>query len=123
MAVSNTKIGKRMVRKQDPMIKETILVAKKLSSWKTMAQTLSTGRRRYINLNLGDISKLLKNETSIAVAGKVLGNGKLDKNVKISALYFSKTAEDKLKKQKIQTMTILEHMKENPDAKEVLLLR
>ena len=83
---------------------------------------ISTSSRKRISLNLNQIDKQSKDGETIVVPGKVLGEGELNKKVKIVALKFSESAKAKLKKNKIEILNIDEEVKNNPEAKKVKIV-
>lgn len=109
--ISKTKINKRMKKKTDSELVETILLAKKSNP--ELAALLAVPTRKRITLNLDEINKKIKEEKTVIVPGKVLGKGQIDKKVKIIALNFSANALEKLKKEKIETSTIDRELKHN----------
>jgi large subunit ribosomal protein L18e len=125
---SKTLITKQWQRKLNPELAETILEAKKKKKWLEIAGILSSPRRKKISLNLDQISRIAaekkaKSEDKIVVPGKVLGEGELDKKIKLVAFSFSKSAQDKLKSNKASYSTILEEIKSNPEAKGIKILK
>jgi len=110
---SKTLIGKQLKRKRNPWLVKTILFLKK--SNQELAGMLSKPARKRICINLDEIDKQAKDNETIIVPGKVLGQGDIDKNKKINiiAFSFSESAKDKLKKSKIVFSTILEQIEKN----------
>ncbi|MEK6846931.1 MAG: hypothetical protein AABY16_02080, partial [Nanoarchaeota archaeon] len=92
MVISNTVIGRRIHQKTDSHVVETILAAKKQPKWKKVAQRLSGGRRKYLEMNLDEIDSKSREGDTVIVSGKVLGNGALNKRIKICAMSFSASA-------------------------------
>ncbi len=121
--ISKTKIGRRLARKSDNYIAETMLQAKRNKGWLKISQSISGGRRRYSSVNLKQINEEAKDGDSVLVIGKVLGTGDVDKKIRVCALYFSESAKEKLKKQKGEVITILEEIKKNPKAEGLKLIR
>ena len=58
----------------------------------------------------------------VIVVGKVLGIGSISKKIEISALSFSSSALDKLKKSKIEASFVIDEIKSNPSAKNIKVL-
>jgi large subunit ribosomal protein L18e len=119
---SKTLIGKQVVRKNKQEIIETILAAKKKKAWLEVAGVLSGPRRNYMNINLQEINKQVKEGESIIIPGKVLSQGELNKKIKIVALGFSEAAKEKLKKSGSKISYMLEEIKSNPEAKGLKVL-
>lgn len=93
--ISKTEISKRNKRKRNPEIVETIQLAKK-NGLMDLAKRLSSPRKNYSNVNLGDLEKIREDE--ILVIGKVLGSGEIKKKIRVAALSFSEQARKKLEK-------------------------
>ena len=121
--ISNTSIAKRIPRKMDTYVVDTLFVAKRSKKWNKIAQIISGSRRKYSDVNLGRIEKESSEGDILVVPGKVLGNGALTKKIKICALYFSSSAMDKIKHGKSEAVKIIDEIKKNPDAKEVKIIR
>ena len=117
-----TKIEKKLRRKTNPELVETIIACKKHPKWLSVAHLVSMPARKQVALNLRDINTQAKDSQTIVVPGKVLSEGNLDKKIKIVSLSFSNSALNKLKKSKCEHFTILEEIKKNPDAKDINIL-
>ncbi|MBU2503761.1 MAG: 50S ribosomal protein L18e [Nanoarchaeota archaeon] len=122
MVKTKTKIEKQLQKKTGSVV-ETVIAAKKAKGWMEVAGILSGPRKNSLNLNLSEIEEKVKDGESVVVSGKVLSGGELNKKVKVIALRFSERAKEKLLKSKIQTSTIIEEIKKNPEAKGVLVLK
>jgi large subunit ribosomal protein L18e len=120
---SKTLIEKQLQRKNNPLLVETLIAAKKNEKWNEVASVLSTPRRKRINLNLEEINKNSKIGESIIIPGKVLSEGDIDKKIKIIALSFSSKAKEKLIEAKCEVLSILEEIKKNPEAKGLRILK
>jgi len=92
--------------------------------WKTLAKKLERPRRIRVSVNLWNLSKLaIRNKgKTLVVPGKVLGTGKLEKNIKIAGLEFSEKAREKIKAEKGIAITLMELMDEKPKAKELVIV-
>jgi len=117
-----TKIEKKLRRKTNPELVETIIACKKNPAWLDVAHLVSMPARKQVALNLRDINAQAKDSQIVIVPGKVLSSGNLDKKIKIAAFSFSSSALTKLKKSKTEYLTILEEVKKNPDAKDINIL-
>ncbi len=120
---SKTLIDKQLKRKNNPELVETILKAKKLKDWLQVARILSGTRIHKVQVNLDKIDRESKEGDSIVVPGKVLGNGEVNKKLRIIAISFSESAVEKLKNKKCETRTILEEIKSNPKAQGVKIVK
>lgn len=121
--ISNTSIAKRIPRKMDSYIVDTIFAAKKAKSWNKIAQIVSGGRRSYPDINLSQIDKESSDGDILVIPGKVLGNGNLTKKVKICALYFSSSAFQKIKESKCEAIKLVDEIKKNPNAEGVKIIK
>lgn len=119
---TKTKIGKQLGKKSNSEVVETILAAKKKEKWLRVAGILSGPRKKFASQNLEDIEKASKEKEIIVVPGKVLSQGEIKKKVKIAALGFSEKAKEKLEKEKITVSSILDEIKDNPEARGIRIL-
>lgn len=108
--ISKTQISFREKRKTNPILVETIELAKK-SNLLELAKRLSGPRRLQTKINLMDLEKVEANK--ILVVGKVLGEGEIRKKISVSALAFSEQAKEKLKKAGCEMKTIKEEIEKN----------
>lgn len=121
--MNKSKIERKLRKKTNTELVETIIKAKKNSKWNEVANIISMPRRKQISANLGEINKQAKENEIILVPGKVLSEGEITKKIKIAALAFSEKAEDKLKKAKVETIKILREIEKNPEMKNVHMLK
>lgn len=119
---SKSKIEKKLQKKTNSILVETIIAAKKKKEWNPVADILSSPRRKRINLNLEDIEKKTKDGEHVVIPGKVLSQGELNKKIKITAMNFSEKAREKLLKSKIEVSNMLDEIKKNPSAKGIKIL-
>ncbi|MBS3071073.1 50S ribosomal protein L18e [Candidatus Pacearchaeota archaeon] len=120
---SKTKIARQVKRKTNPEVVETVLNAKRNDGWREVAEILSSPRRIRIAVNLDKINKESKDGENVLIPGKVLSQGEISKKIKIIALNFSKTTEEKLLKTKTDFSRISDEIKKNPSAKGIKILR
>ncbi len=120
--MNKTKIEKKLRRKTNPELVETIINSKKNKAWLTISHMISTPRRNMVALNLDEIDKQTKDKDFVVVPGKILGNGELNKKITLAAFSFSASAKDKLNKAKIETLTIKEAIHKNPNAKDIKII-
>ncbi len=119
--ISKIRMRKRARKKTNSDLVETLLLAEKNRLWE-LEKKLSMPARKRVALNIGEIDKEAKENENILVPGKVLGNGEISKKIRITALSFSSSAEEKLKKAKIQMFTIKEEIEKNKTLKGVRIL-
>jgi large subunit ribosomal protein L18e len=113
--ISKTKISKRARKKTNSELGETMLLAKKENL--EIAKILSSPTRKRMKMNLEEINKETKDGETVIIPGKVLGQGDLDKKVKIIALSFSSSAEEKLKKSKCEARKLIDELKKDKKLK------
>lgn len=123
MVISKTAINKRIPRKKDSYIVDTLFLAKNSKNWQNIAQIVSAGRRNYSAVNIKRIEKECNDGDLIVVPGKILGSGTLTKKLKVCALYFSASAVEKIKQNKGETIKIIDEIKKNPNAEGVKIIR
>jgi len=102
--LSKTTITKRIAQKTNTYLAEAIFLAKKSGNIE-LAGEIACPTKKQAKINLGKLNDI-KAEVVI-VPGKVLNAGNLHRKVKVYALAFSKTAEEKLKKAGCEYHTIL----------------
>tara|TARA_Y100000294_G_C8558645_1_gene338145 strand:- start:1197 stop:1559 length:363 start_codon:yes stop_codon:yes gene_type:complete len=90
--------------------------------WKAIAKNLNRPTRQRTIINLFKINKLAKENETVIIPGKVLGNGELNRKITISAFYFSKSAKEKIKQCGCKAITINELIKTNPKGSKVRII-
>ena len=116
------RIDRKLERKTNPELAETILAAKKEKAWIKISNILAYPRRKRIAINLDKIDKESKEGDTIIVPGKVLGEGDISKKIVIAAFSFSQDALKKLKAKKCDTKSLIKEIKENPKAQGVKII-
>ena len=92
-----------MRRKENTGLINLVTFLRKQSDfWKSVSEYLSKPKRQAIKANLNKIEKLAKENSTVVVPGKVLGDGELKKRVMVAAFSFSETAKQKLKGQAVK---------------------
>jgi len=109
ITISKTKIEKRMRKKKDAELVNTIVKLKKSNP--VVAKELARPKRRWPAINLKEIDMV---KGDVLIAGKVLSAGELENAKKIVAWSVSKKALEKIKNVKGTFSTIVEEMKKNP---------
>lgn len=120
--VSKTRVKFKAKRKTNPLVLETVNLARKNKNWLMVAKLVSESRRKYAKVNLVEIDKQTTAGDTVVVVGKVLGSGSVSKKVRICALGFSKSALAKLKESKSEAVTILEEINKNPKAEGIKIM-
>ena len=123
MVKSKIKIDKQMSRKTSSELVETIMKAKKNGKWIKIAGMISGPRRKQAGKNLDEIDRETKEGDTVIIPGKVLGQGEVSKKIRVAALYFSKSAREKLKNKKCEIVSIAEEIKVNPKAEGLKVLK
>ena len=121
--ISNTKIKLRGSRKTNPVLKETILAARKNPAWNTVAKLLSSSTRNYSSKNLKEIDSQVSAGDTVIIVGKVLSKGELTKKLRICALSVSEKAQEKIRAQKSELVSIQEEIAKNPKAEGIKILK
>ena len=119
---TKSQIEKQLHKKTNSKLVETIIACKKNKNWIKIAEILAGPRKNRINLNLEELDKKIENEKIVVIPGKVLSQGELDKKIKIVALGFSEKTKEKIKKSGSEGITIIEEIKNNPDAKGIKII-
>ncbi len=101
-----------------------VLAPKTVSSpfWKRISKDLQKATRQRRTVNVYKIQKYCRDNESIAVPGKVLSVGEINKKVTVAALSFSKGAREKIEKAQGRAIPLSQLFEENPDAKNVRIL-
>jgi large subunit ribosomal protein L18e len=122
--ISKTKITKQVSRKLNPELRRVVLLLKKQKNpfWHYVAKLLVRPKRKSIAVNLEKINKFSRSNSVILVAGKVLGQGNLEKKVQIYALNVSEPALKKIKESGSSYLEIEQLLQKNPDAKDIKLI-
>jgi len=121
MIKSKTKIEAQLRNKTNVLLVQTVIEAKKNPAWILVAQTLTSPGRKSKGVNLYDIEK--SDGKTIVVCGKVLSDGEVTKKIKVAAINFSQKAKEKLLKAGCEVVTIMDEIKNNKDAKGVVILK
>ncbi|WP_400259661.1 50S ribosomal protein L18e [Candidatus Methanomassiliicoccus intestinalis] len=90
--------------------------------WRDIAQRLEKPSRNWAEVNLSKLERYANDGDIILVPGKVLGAGKINKNVTIAAYRFSATAAKAIEGAGGKKLTIAELVKENPTGKGVRIM-
>jgi len=94
----------------------------KAKIWLSVARELSRPNRKTRKVNVGKISKNIKDKDTIVVPGKVLGTGIIDKSVKVAAFGFSSKAIEKITAAKGTCLKISEMAKKNPKGEKLRII-
>ena len=91
--------------------------------WSTVADRLEKPRSTHAEVNLGRIERYADEDETVVVPGKVLGSGRLQKNVTVAAVDFSSTAETKIRQADGETLELEQALEQNPDGSDVRVIR
>ncbi|PIN77112.1 50S ribosomal protein L18e [Candidatus Woesearchaeota archaeon CG10_big_fil_rev_8_21_14_0_10_34_12] len=116
--ISKTRLDRKLKRKTNSRLVETIILAKKKKNWLQVANLLT----RKLAVNLDKIEKESKEGDTVVIPGKVLGGGILLKKVRVAAFSYSGSAKEKLKNVKCEATPIEEEINKNPEAKGVKII-
>ena len=99
------------------------LKQKKKPFWKTIAELLAKPRKQMVVVNLSKLEKYCNEKSVVVVPGKVLGDGKLSKNLTVSAFKFSSSAEKSIKENGGKIMSLSELINSKTEPKDITLVR
>lgn len=116
--INKTRIEKRMKKKKDSLLVETIIKLKKTNP--DVAKELAKPKRRWATVNLKEIDLI---EGDVIVAGKVLSAGELGSKKKIVAWSFSEKAKEKINENKGSAILLIEEIKKNPELNGLSMIR
>jgi large subunit ribosomal protein L18e len=119
--ISKSKIERRLGKKINPYLVETIIKFKKINP--IIAKILATPKKKSIKINLEELDKKCKEGDKIVFPGKILSSGELTKKIKLIAWSASKGAMEKMKRNKIEFSTLYEELKDIKKLNEYRLLR
>jgi large subunit ribosomal protein L18e len=88
-----------------------------------MANEIEAPRRSHTTINVDELSRVVKNDQTVVVPGKVLGNGTIDKKVRISALQFSESAKVKISASGGTVVSMEQLLTENPKGSGITLIK
>ncbi|MCD7781087.1 MAG: 50S ribosomal protein L18e [Methanosphaera sp.] len=91
--------------------------------WKAVANDLKRANRKNKEVNVYHIDKYTKDDDTILVPGKVLGEGNITRKVTVAAFKFSKEAEAKITAAGGKCLKIEELMAENPKGSNVTIIK
>jgi large subunit ribosomal protein L18e len=116
---SKTHLERKMGKKTDPLLVETLILAKQHPAWDKVAHRLANSTRQHASINLSALEEVAKEGDTFVILGSLLGSGTLSKKIRICALRASQTAREKLKDSKSEMVSIKEEIIHNPTARGV----
>ncbi len=122
--ISKTRLSWLASKKSNPELKGTILLFKKQKDpfWHYVAKLLARPKRKSIEVNLEKIDRLSEENSTILIAGKVLGKGELNKKIKLAAFNISEQAREKLKDSGSSFLELEDLLHKSPDVKDIKLI-
>ena len=108
----------------NPVLLETIesLEEKDGNIWKKVAEDLGKVNRKRPEVNISDIERNTEEGDTVVVPGKVLGTGKLTKEITVAAFKSSNSAKKKIEDEG-EFMFIRDLMDENPEGSGVKVVK
>jgi len=114
--------------KTNPVLRDTIASLEEAGRkndaavYKDAAEALQKANRKQAEVNLSKIQRHADDGDTVLVPGKVLGSGRLDKDVTVAAFQFTRSA-----RKAINGAGTVEHIEdlvdENPDGTQVRLIK
>lgn len=108
----------------NPILLETIEMLKEQDAafWSDVAENLGKVNRQRPEVNLSDIERNTEEGDTVVVPGKVLGSGRLTKEVTVAAFQASNNAKNHIN-EKGEFMFIQDLVEENSEAEEVKIVK
>jgi len=108
----------------NPILIETIdlLEEQEASLWNDVAENLGKVNRKRPEVNLSDIERNVEDGDTVVVPGKLLGSGRLTKEVTVAAFQASNSAMNHVNEDG-EFMFIEDLVEENPEAEEVKIVK
>lgn len=108
----------------NPVLLETIelLQEQNVPVWSSVAENLGKVNRRRAEVNLSDIERVAEDGETVVVPGKVLGSGRLNKDVDVAAFQASNSAKNQINDSG-EFMFIQDLVEENPEGEDVRLVK
>jgi len=110
----------REIRATNPMIKRVIIALRRayrqyhVRLWRDLMERINRPRRKRTVVNVSRIRRYTRANDIVVVSGKVLGAGLIDHPVTVAALWFSKSAKEKIEKAGGRALTIEQLIVERP---------
>ncbi|MDA4126080.1 MAG: 50S ribosomal protein L18e [Thaumarchaeota archaeon] len=113
----------------NPVLRQTSVMLERAGKqekapiWHVASLLLSNPAINRVEVNLGRISRVAKDNHPIFVPGKVLGTGVIDKKIIIGAFSFSSTAKSKIEASGGSALSVEEFLKKFPKGSGVKLVK
>ncbi|MGB9635616.1 MAG: 50S ribosomal protein L18e [Candidatus Micrarchaeia archaeon] len=95
----------------------------KVALWRYAAELLSLPRRRSVVVNVGKIARILGENEVALVPGKLLGDGIIERKLRIAAYCWTPTAKKRVEDAGGEVMCIEKLIEMNPKATNVRIMR
>ena len=108
----------------NPILIETLETLEKQEApfWNTIAEDLGKVNRRRPEVNISDIERNAEEGDTVVVPGKVLGSGRLTKEVNVAAFKASSTAKEQINEEG-DFKFIQDLVEENPEAEGLKVIK
>ena len=108
----------------NPVLLNTIELLQKQDAavWNEVAENLGKVNRKRPEVNLSDIERIAEEGDTVVVPGKVLGSGRITKEVNVAAFKASRSAKNKIKEEG-DFMFIEDLVEDNPEGSEVKIVK
>ncbi|MFB6145416.1 MAG: 50S ribosomal protein L18e [Candidatus Nanohaloarchaea archaeon] len=108
----------------NPVLLETIELLEEQDApvWREVAENLGKVNRQRPEVNLSDIDRNAEDGETVVVPGKVLGAGRLTKEVTVAAFDASRSAKSEIRENG-EFMFIDELVEDNPEGSEVRIVK
>jgi len=108
----------------NPVLLDTLelLQEQEAPVWREVAENLGKVNRMRPEVNLSDIERLAEEGETVVVPGKVLGSGRLTKEVTVAAFKASRSAKNSIN-EKGEFLFIEDLVEDNPEGSEVKIVK
>ncbi|KXA91469.1 50S ribosomal protein L18e [candidate division MSBL1 archaeon SCGC-AAA259A05] len=90
--------------------------------WGELADRLNRSNRSRAEVNIGQLNRYTGKGDSVVVPGKVLGSGRLDHPLSVTAFNFSNQAKKRIEVAEGETLSIEGLLDRNPEGENILLM-
>ena len=91
--------------------------------WKYVADMMENALSRWAVVNVSKLDEYAKNNTTVLIPGKLLGDGELKKTLTVTAFKFSSSAKRKIIDAGGQIISIPELLEKNPKGSGILVMK
>ncbi|RLF12620.1 MAG: 50S ribosomal protein L18e [Thermoprotei archaeon] len=118
----------REITATNPMIRRVVIALRRayrqhhVRLWRDLMERINVPKRRRVAVNVSRINRYTSANDIVVVPGKVLGAGVLEHPVTVAALWFSKSAREKIAKAGGRSLSIEELIAEHPSGSNVKII-